>query len=165
MKPRLSAVALLLLTGGCTCGVPAVGQVTFPCHSTADCDAGYCDLDSGVCMGPGGDGGCLVVSCADPTCLGRGCEMGPSPSNCCGGAQAFCVDLLTDPSNCGQCGITCQSGSCGAGLCGCATGSCPGGGDAGFAQQTCTNGVCHCTSGSQCPRGNDCNGGVCSTGG
>ena len=47
---------------------------------------------------------------------GNACVAGQS---CCAGS---CVDLLSDPGNCGGCGTVCESGSCLDGGCGCADG-------------------------------------------
>ena len=96
------------------------------------------------------------VRCAAPE---AGCEV-PYPAIC---GDDKCVDLQTDPQNCGACGTSCGSGECSGGLCRCGGTTCPRGslccGD------TCANldsdrtncGVC----GTVCPTGIGCTLGVC----
>lgn len=88
--------------------------------------------------------------CAGGVC---GCPGGQTP---CNGA---CVDLATDPANCGRCGLSCLGGSCVRGVCDCG-GGCPKG-------CLCFNGVdragcqffqgpTHCDSDADCAIGSIC---------
>lgn len=70
---------------------------------------------------------------------GSDAQCGGSPNACC---NHVCVNLQTDPNNCGACGNVCASGVCCLGQC------CP------AATPHCVNGVC-----SACPAGQTlCNG-------
>lgn len=58
-------------------------------------------------------------------CLNGACNLCTSEQTRCGDA---CVDLATDPENCGTCGRTCPSGDCRNGTCTCdARALCPSG--------------------------------------
>src|SRR5579883_430092 len=46
-------------------------------------------------------------------------QCGPNDNAICNGA---CVDLESDPNNCGHCGLVCRQGSCFGGQCQCAPG-------------------------------------------
>jgi hypothetical protein len=132
----------LAFLGGCTCGVPAVSNFTFPCNSTGDCASGFF-CSSGSCV----DAGTCDQSLAFQSCV----LLGNNPV-CCPVATGFaCLDLQGDPSNCGACGIVCPSGSCISGQCTCAV-ECPGfATDAGRSDQLCGDaGVCFCTADVQC---------------
>ncbi len=69
--------------------------------------------------------------CCQQVCTGGVCgttSIAPPPMTCpsgtvmCGGA---CVNLQTDPRNCGSCGTRCQGyATCTAGVCGCFIGDC-----------------------------------------
>ena len=118
-------------------------------------------------------GGCGVACAAGEICQASACTAttgAPAQPTCadqglidCFGA---CVNLQTDPSNCGFCGEVCPSGQCGAGTCIEAVGSAPG----------CAEGTADCGSGCQyltddknncgacgnvCGDIEDCRGGVC----
>ena len=110
----------------------------------AGSQVGYCNLDGGpgflCCAGGGctnvladpqncgfcgqaclsgqtcGNGQCLLVTCSAST-QSQSCGLaGGSPGSCCG---IGCVDINTDPSNCGGCGQHCASGqTCNGGRCG-----------------------------------------------
>jgi hypothetical protein len=99
------------------CG--ACGLSCTSCTSDGGCPAGQ------ACAAPGGPARCAPVSCVGST-NGRTCGItGLVPTNpaaldwaeteCCGGV---CVDLRSDPSNCGACGLACPAGI------GCLAGSC-----------------------------------------
>lgn len=73
-----------------------------------------------------------AAKCVD---LGKVCKKRGERLRCCGGAKCQgrrcrctgrkvacgdrCVNPLTDPANCGQCGLTCASGKCVHGACTC----------------------------------------------
>lgn len=59
---------------------------------------------------------CSAADCpADATCEDGTCICPSGQSECSGS----CVDLATDPANCGACGNVCSSGSCSSGNCSC----------------------------------------------
>jgi Stigma-specific protein, Stig1 len=93
----------------------------------------------------------LGQSCTDAS----GCGGDACPTyDCCGGV---CVDLATDPANCGTCGTTCDTGNCVENTC------CPAGailcGDACVDPTADTNNCGGC--GVVCPPGQPCLAGVC----
>jgi hypothetical protein len=98
---------------------------TVCCTPGKNCDPGnVCNPDFIFCSS-----GSTVTTAA--TLAGEPCTAGP---NCCNGQ---CIDITTDPNNCGACGNKCASGTtCTAGTCTCPTG------------QTLCAGVCVSTS---CP--------------
>jgi hypothetical protein len=84
----------------------------------------------------------------------------PAPATC---GRDECVDLFTDPDNCGECGRDCNGGTCARALCVCGGTSCTAG--AICCDGACSNlntdrsncGVC----GNLCPAGIGCTLGVC----
>lgn len=94
---------------------------------------------AGVCTSSAGCGGCGVTCGAGETCsggrctcggtsggVGSGAVCGGSDPMCCGGS---CVDLDSNPFNCGACGARCgdQYGDCIGGSCNCgSSGRCNG---------------------------------------
>jgi hypothetical protein len=104
-------------------------------------DNSGCDRDNGCCQ-----------TCVDIG--GRGCALG---GECCGGAECtrtgdgvctcpqdapdtcdgVCVDLQTDETNCGECGVVCPEG------------------------ETCQGGICRCGDAPTCANGLTCCGGEC----
>jgi hypothetical protein len=89
-----------------------------------------------------------------------GCEFDNCTSECCGsGRNAQCVDLKTDPGNCGTCGHGCgPAGVCTNGACQCPQGSryCAGPGGT----STCCDSTWQCCAGAPtalcCPPGKAC---------
>ncbi|KAK3326539.1 hypothetical protein B0H66DRAFT_163614 [Apodospora peruviana] len=99
----------------------------------------------------------------------------------CGGGT--CLDIRSDPANCGGCGVTCDSGTCSNGACSlnsCAGQTCdtftacgPGGscvcaaitGGTGFCAdgQTPCSGLADCATSADCPLGSVCAVGTCCT--
>jgi hypothetical protein len=83
------------------------------------CAAGY-HLSGGLCVPSGPDGGPGGVDPIGPVAPGHGgpSEVGPlvceAPLTACSGV---CVDLSTDPLNCGHCGRVCPSGICTQSMC------------------------------------------------
>jgi hypothetical protein len=67
---------------------------------------------------------CAGRICGDDGCGGSCGTCGGVGAQCCNGV---CVDLLTDPANCGGCGRVCPSGGCHHGACTCPDGEsqCP----------------------------------------
>jgi hypothetical protein len=59
---------------------------------------------------------CQGKSCGDDGCGGSCGPCVGATTQCCNGA---CVDLATDPANCGLCGQACPSGECYRGSCTC----------------------------------------------
>ncbi|KAK3390684.1 hypothetical protein B0H63DRAFT_121697 [Podospora didyma] len=110
----------------------------------------------------------------------------PAPTGCTGGLTSCggtCKDLRDDPSNCGGCGISCDSGTCSNGACSlnsCTGQTCdtftacgPGGscvcasisGGTGFCADGATPcaGLADCATGADCPLGSVCAVGTCCT--
>ncbi|MFO0609879.1 MAG: hypothetical protein U0324_42365, partial [Polyangiales bacterium] len=117
----------------------------FGCPPGSSCCNNTC---ADVTSDPANCGGCGVAcragtSCvrgacvADPTCGGGpACGLG---SSCC---NDRCVDTLSDPANCGGCGVVCAPGTtCGMGRC-VATPECGGGRPCLVPGQVCCGDVC-----------------------
>jgi hypothetical protein len=96
------------------------------CGQTCPTTPGYCWLrydmpcDAGSACDPT-RGSYPTMNCSPLSCTGLQDGMACTapqavdPLQCCGGA---CVDVLSDPSNCGICGLPCPAGtSCESGLC------------------------------------------------
>jgi hypothetical protein len=120
------------------------GMCNRQCPTGTACNNGNC-----ACPGSGLDGGASLSLC-------------PTPNG------NVCVDLQSDPNNCGWCGRSCGSGACVNGSC-----QCPGGIDGG-AMSLCSdkNGNLVCIDlqqdnnncgwcGNQCPAGTTCASGAC----
>jgi len=94
--------------GGPTCPHCASGKA---CVASSDCTTASCV--GGVCSGCNTNADCPGGTC-DPIlrqCVG-GCA---APKLICAGA---CVDVTSNPANCGGCGVTCPAGlSCTNGMC------------------------------------------------
>ena len=68
-----------------------------------------------------------VEDSAAATCQAKDARCGTGFGRCCGNlacctgtnGSRHCRRLSTDPENCGQCGLQCESGSCVHGACGC----------------------------------------------
>jgi hypothetical protein len=108
-----------LCTRGQTC---VAGRCTFqmgcgggpPCPNLATCCGSAC---TNVVSDPFNCGSCGNVCRAGQRCLGGMCTGGPTcgagpacmaGSLCCNDA---CVDVRTDPANCGGCGVACRAGT------------------------------------------------------
>jgi hypothetical protein len=116
--------------GGCDtpCGaglICAGGACVSPCGSLSNC-GGNCVNEQND---PNNCGGCAAASLfytcpPTATCVAGECQC-PAGNTMCDDAQRLpvCVDIETDPNNCGGCGNVCSSGSCNAGSCctGCAS--------------------------------------------
>jgi hypothetical protein len=163
---------------------PTCQSGTYLCK---DATAGkqYCSnplYDSSNC------GGCGNVCAANTTCMNGTCVAVASPDGgamtclaparmCATPTGVACINVMSDPSNCGGCGITCGSGQfCGNGIC-----AASGGTDAGTAPPKCVGtqvscvaptGAPYCADLSsdsancggcqkQCPAGWACSGGTC----
>jgi stigma-specific protein Stig1 len=127
--------------GACCSGVCADTQ-------TDNSNCGACDRfcpAGSICCG----GRCIAdvfpTSRLKRICCNESACTGELPG-CCSGA---CVDLASDPRNCGACGMICPIGTCARGQCACGPNfPCTGG-------QVCAVGTCVTT----CPSGQtDCNG-------
>ncbi len=120
--------------GGCGAGLPACGQAcvqpaTDPqhCGGCATVCATAQSCVSGICTGGGGvlgnptDCGPSHATCGSlEVCVSGACVCRPPYTSVAG----RCVDLATDPQNCGTPGNICQ-GNCAAGMC--VGGGCPSG--------------------------------------
>jgi hypothetical protein len=88
------------------CWDPSSGNY-FGCGTLGDCPTGWF-CETGTCFpstcGPGSEGQYCLFSPSSYV-------FGPSSyvGFCCGGA---CVDVSSDPLNCGRCGLSCPSGYC-----------------------------------------------------
>jgi hypothetical protein len=114
------------------CGVTCAADTD--CAANEVCVGGVCTADGVTCAA---ETDCAANEvCVGGVCTAEGVTCAAGQALC----GSFCVDLATDPHNCGACGFTCGAGSvCGAGVCGVpcnAAGDCPQG-------HTCTSaGVC-----------------------
>jgi hypothetical protein len=150
------------------------------CNTFGECvDPGgqlaTCNMSGGAQCGAGRtclEGRCVLVTCPSGV-SGAGCAAADGQlGECCG---TTCADPLTDPSNCGTCGVSCGAGWCNGGVChapvNCATAPantpCP----RGLTPGLCCGGACidavtdsacgFC--GLQCAAGLHCEGGFCAT--
>jgi len=171
---------------------PGPGALGAPCTRLTDCMSGVC-LPTGRCSRPcasisecPGSWSCTSLPGLGPVCActPRGAEVCNDLDDDCDGlvdegtmrCAGRCVDVSSDSSNCGGCGILCGGGtSCVGGSCACPSsrplacgGRCVDGrsdpsncgtcGNACPSGSTCTNGVCQrtgmcpssCSSSSQC---------------
>lgn len=120
---------LVCIGGVWTAGQPCI--IGYNCVSTPGPDQGTCAaIDTACANAQPGQAVCasantivecgpdLIVQKAVHTCSGStpACNGGvcTCPATTCSGA---CVDLQTDPSNCGTCGVVCDGGGCNAGKC------------------------------------------------
>jgi hypothetical protein len=102
------------------------------CDPGFTCNNGSCegsvitptDCDGGTCT-PTNDGGSVD---AQPKDVGAPDALCPNTQTVCNGK---CTDTLSDPSNCGACGLDCSGGTCSGGTCTLATNT------AGFLQTNC----------------------------
>jgi hypothetical protein len=164
----LSRGASASAQGGCTTG-------------QTDCN-GVCvdlltDMDNCGACGEICESGLVGVACIGGECVRTSCPAA-LPLQC-GQTVDDCVDPTTDPNNCGDCGVVCESGVCVGGACGsCAEGqttcvgycadTCCDNDNCGACGVVCTNGrtcfegVCDCPSGDcGCDEGQTECGGVC----
>lgn len=104
MVARLvSWVGALILLSGCDDNLIQAVQ---------EADAGGNDADAAVSV-------CNPACHPDEQCINGSCECPTGKAQCGHG----CIDLLTNPMNCGDCGIACGlHATCSAGSCKCATG-------------------------------------------
>ena len=137
---------------GCVCddGYRAEGLSCVPVGADGDADVDgddEQDIDSDADSGLDGDVEAGPCSSCEPD------------EECCGEA---CVDLDSDPANCGECGLTCEVGEV------CDDGTCTSVGCSG--ELVDCDGACvdtrtdasHCgRCGNECPPGNDCFDGEC----
>lgn len=133
-----------------------------------------CDVDGGACYCQA-DRECNDYSGSNRVCSGEdlqarcschvlGSCLGGPFSQCCPGVGDACVNLMTDPANCGRCGVACENDDgCLAGRCGCAGPNpgpsvpCPNNSPA----TDCHEGLCYCGAnpsgdGAPCPDGRFC---------
>jgi hypothetical protein len=161
---RLTGLVLVgaLLVGACASAGSGPGDDDD--DDTIDAPPGTIDGPQGMCTSCNAPNVCCdfggLSACIDPTndmtncgdcgntcdpetsdrCSGGDCKCGAlSPecaagSKCCGAAG--CKSILSDPSNCGDCGVSCGAGG------------------------TCTNGMCTC-GGITCGPTQECCSGVC----
>jgi hypothetical protein len=138
-------------------GNGGVGPPPPKCTTKCQC-SDDCNLTCTTTCIPGGKTTSTRSCCA----LGGSCQRGacvcpPSTQVC--DATGICRNLQTDPNNCGECGFSCNGGSCSAGYCG----NCP----SGFVLcgGTCVNpqtDASNCGScGHQCNPGVGCVAGLC----
>ncbi len=154
--------------GDATCEAVGYGAGEISCDDVCELDLSgctdpFCELtcigEGDICVGrDAAHSSCAVECAADATCDDDG-------FTCCMGG---CVDLQSDPNNCGACGVPCQ-GDCVNGACGDACGGqC-------VAPQECCAGSCVDTStslancgtcGSACDleKANACVGSICKCG-
>ena len=102
---RGAILSVLLGFLGCSFGINP-DQNLFSCEDEKDCGKGYecrprVDQSLGLCFPEG--------ACSDELCDGK--------DNDCNGATDEGFDLLNDSANCGECGRSCNGGSCQDGGC------------------------------------------------
>jgi hypothetical protein len=115
------------------------------CASDADCQLDEICMN-GLCVLPCRDNGECPVgqACVDGVCQ-AGCnsvaEICDGQDNDCDGQVDENSDLISDPANCGACGMACAAG------------------------EACVNGACHgdlpCSMDDDCPAGQACMSGIC----
>jgi hypothetical protein len=115
--------------GACNnaCSTVANGRTTCTagtCGFTCQADFHACGSGCATDVSPATCGTscapCPTGANAIATCNGVACgmECEPSYANCDGVASDGCeVNLLTDPANCGRCGVSCDGRACNAGTC------------------------------------------------
>ncbi|WP_437734843.1 MXAN_6577-like cysteine-rich protein [Sorangium sp. So ce1335] len=168
-RPTLSSVALLLVTGGVLATSCAEGdsEPSACADGQSPCDGACVDTETsdehcGACGNACAEG----QQCAEGRCDGGGEGGGGGDEACseeetaCGG---LCVNLDTDPRNCGDCDVQCEAGEvCDDGYCVCADGfrACGGAcvdpqrdrancgrcGASCGATQVCVEGACSCSA-------------------
>lgn len=124
----LDCVDLTAESDNCgACGV-ACGQAQVCVNSTCQCRAGTIPCN-GQCIVPEADplncGGCATATPPEPVGVvcgaGQACEAGECKVACSPGFTRCgdsCVDVRSDPDNCGACGTVCADAtSCRAGVC------------------------------------------------
>lgn len=155
--------------GSCTCIAfqSAMECPGFQCATSADCDTDQvcvlspCDGEFGRCRTVCPDDQSQGGNCPGVVCDDGSCCMGETA--CCGGT---CVGLLTDPYNCGDCGIVCD-GACESGLCAEAGNTCGGNQEPCATDADCCSGyLCFnfigtscqtlCETDEDCPDGERC---------
>ena len=108
--------------GGVQCGIAACAptyadcDLTFAdgCEVSLPTDVNNCGTCNNVCPTPPNG----VAGCAGSACTLASCNAGFA--NCDNNAANGCEkSVLTDPMNCGGCGIVCGSGTCTGGVCAC----------------------------------------------
>jgi hypothetical protein len=170
---------------GAAAGVLARGATA---SAQADCEAPLVDCN-GTCVdlltdmaNCGACGEICESSLVGVACIGGECVRTSCPAALplqCGVTVDDCVDPATDPNNCGDCGVVCDSGVCIGGACGaCAEGqttcvgycadtccdnnNCGACGVVCTDGRTCFEGICDCPSGDcGCAEGQIECGGVC----
>ena len=119
-----------------------------PCADGAECASGFC-VD-GVCCNGACAGGCEACNVAGQEGMCVGCA---GATTCCG---ETCIDLASDPNNCGGCGAVCPAGANAAEVV-CAASTC--------AITTCAAGFADCdgdaANGCETVLGTDANCGAC----
>jgi hypothetical protein len=149
-----------IFTGQSQC-LPTPTSDCFNCPANTFCSHGFCQ--PATCMGFSG-GNCVANSGAVGTC-------------CPSGFSSMCMDITSDPNNCGGCGISCGGGTCTNGVCSTTQAPCTKGHagqycklDAGTQFACCPGGGCTDTSadpkncgrcGSLCDPGLSCVGSTC----
>jgi hypothetical protein len=101
--------------GSCTPGYANCdGVVGDGCNVQLATDVNNCGSCMNACPTPANG----VAGCAASACTLASCNTGFA--NCDGNAANGCEkSVLTDPMNCGGCGLVCGSGTCNAGVCAC----------------------------------------------
>ena len=139
------------LLGGVLASVPFAREAdAAPCPSGSVKCFGTCCVQGQICANKGAGASCQCPNTGEIVC-----PSGP-------GGQQQCTNILTNPNNCGNCGVECPAGSgqvCSAGQCVCPSGTTQCGGSC---VSTCTGGQvlnnnCQCV----CPSGTTQCGGEC----
>ncbi|NMB75173.1 MAG: hypothetical protein GYA21_08590 [Myxococcales bacterium] len=157
------------------------GRCGNACGAGEECQSGLCRTS---CEDRDGDGYCASVDCDDADasinpgaaeicgdrldndCDGfvdEGCGVCVSDADCAAGqscCDGVCLDLSSDPENCGGCGMSCAAGQgCGGGWC---TARCSSDNDC-EAGQACLDGLCriYCRLDSDCLSGQMCLNNLC----
>lgn len=111
LLPRRTGAVPLQQADGCAPGL------TFCEEQPGWAPSGCYDLSSdylhcGSCMHQCPSAGPVEMTCAGGACIVTDCG---DFTDCTGNLD--CVNLVTDPNNCGACGVACETGQCELGMC------------------------------------------------
>jgi hypothetical protein len=89
------------------------------CCGNEECVGGLCQQTAGGCA-PGAVCAVDAECCGGQVCVNSTCAQAARTAGCPEGqvrCNGVCVDISSDPNNCGACGVVCESGACFNGTC------------------------------------------------